>query len=382
MVEDYELLDDVTQKTVDKMASAFQKFVDTSSLIGFTQQYNEAMQVIDDGTTDIDEHAQAVADFEKSWQDAYGGAAFSIDQYMATFRRAAGEQSKFYQNLSQLSARGLSQDIIDDLASMGPQAVQLVQALVDGTDAQLQEYEDLWGQTGYDSMVRLATQTAIGQQIVANVMAAGGLEALRQFNESLSSGVGVDAALKALQLDVDGKPISVTPKIKDPDPSPLDRFRTQAERQGLYIPVTPYLTRTQMSISPTGTTASGASGYVASFYANGGYTGNGGKYDPAGIVHRGEFVMPQEAVRAIGLNNLYSMMRASKSGRAAPRGRGYAQGGYVSGSQVGGSVVQLSVVDRSYLELIAQRVGITITERAITGAANAGNVNSTQRRSA
>lgn len=32
------------------------------------------------------------------------------------------------------------------------------------------------------------------------------------------------------------------------------------------------------------------------FY-DGGYTGDGGKYDPAGIVHKGEFVMPQEKTR-------------------------------------------------------------------------------------
>lgn len=47
---------------------------------------------------------------------------------------------------------------------------------------------------------------------------------------------------------------------------------------------------------------------LASF-ADGGYTGPGGRYQPAGIVHRGEYVMPQEAVNAIGLDNL-ELMRA------------------------------------------------------------------------
>ncbi|HXH79109.1 hypothetical protein [Nocardioides sp.] len=32
-------------------------------------------------------------------------------------------------------------------------------------------------------------------------------------------------------------------------------------------------------------------------FATGGYTGNGGKYEPAGVVHRGEVVIPQEDVR-------------------------------------------------------------------------------------
>lgn len=39
-------------------------------------------------------------------------------------------------------------------------------------------------------------------------------------------------------------------------------------------------------------------------FAEGGYTGAGGKYEPAGIVHRGEFVMPAESVQRIGLTNL------------------------------------------------------------------------------
>lgn len=34
-----------------------------------------------------------------------------------------------------------------------------------------------------------------------------------------------------------------------------------------------------------------------SFFADGGYTGPGGKYEPAGIVHRGEVVIPQELVQ-------------------------------------------------------------------------------------
>lgn len=59
---------------------------------------------------------------------------------------------------------------------------------------------------------------------------------------------------------------------------------------------------------------------VASFAA-GGFTGPGGKYAPAGIVHRGEYVFDQDAVRRIGVGNL-EMLR---------QGVGYADGGYVGG---------------------------------------------------
>jgi hypothetical protein len=49
---------------------------------------------------------------------------------------------------------------------------------------------------------------------------------------------------------------------------------------------------------------------VAAFaggFAEGGYTGQGGKYEPAGIVHRGEFVIPQRAVNRLGVDNLNAM---------------------------------------------------------------------------
>lgn len=42
-------------------------------------------------------------------------------------------------------------------------------------------------------------------------------------------------------------------------------------------------------------------------FADGGYTGAGGKYEPAGIVHKGEYVFSQEDVNRIGLSNLESL---------------------------------------------------------------------------
>lgn len=60
-------------------------------------------------------------------------------------------------------------------------------------------------------------------------------------------------------------------------------------------------------------------GYVSGF-DGGGFTGDGGKYEPAGVVHRGEFVFTKEATSAIGVDNLYAMMRGA---------HGYASGGFV-----------------------------------------------------
>lgn len=75
----------------------------------------------------------------------------------------------------------------------------------------------------------------------------------------------------------------------------------------------------------TGGTAPGGWGtnanISANLFADGGYTGSGGKYEPAGIVHRGEVVFSQDDVRRSGGVNKVEAMRL----------RGYAAGGVVGG---------------------------------------------------
>jgi hypothetical protein len=62
-------------------------------------------------------------------------------------------------------------------------------------------------------------------------------------------------------------------------------------------------------------------------FAEGGYTGPGGKYEPAGVVHKGEYVLPQEVVRALGVDRL-DALRSMYTNAAPGRGR-YATGGMV-----------------------------------------------------
>ena len=71
-------------------------------------------------------------------------------------------------------------------------------------------------------------------------------------------------------------------------------------------------------------------------FADGGYTGPGGKYEAAGIVHRGEYVLPQEVVRAIGVDRL-DVLRDMYTNLAPGRGR-YATGGLVQATLDSGSI--------------------------------------------
>ncbi|GHH52515.1 phage tail length tape measure family protein [[Pseudomonas] boreopolis] len=60
------------------------------------------------------------------------------------------------------------------------------------------------------------------------------------------------------------------------------------------------------------------------YWAEGGYTGDGGKYEPAGIVHKGEGVLSQEDIASIGGPSAFMQLLATIRGR---RGRGYSSGG-------------------------------------------------------
>jgi hypothetical protein len=57
-------------------------------------------------------------------------------------------------------------------------------------------------------------------------------------------------------------------------------------------------------------------------YSSGGYTGDGGKYEPAGIVHKGEYVIDASTTKDLGLNKTIST------------GTGYADGGKVNDPKV------------------------------------------------
>ncbi|MGV1953801.1 tape measure protein [Agrobacterium vitis] len=78
-----------------------------------------------------------------------------------------------------------------------------------------------------------------------------------------------------------------------------------------------------------GSSATSSGGWLTGFakaigFADGGYTGAGGKYEPAGVVHKGEYVFDADAVRKAGGPAGLDAMRK--------RLKGYSSGGYVGPS--------------------------------------------------
>lgn len=373
------------EDAINSMAKGFQGFVDSGSLIDLTRQMASAQSIVDDTSTELNESVVAVRDFESNWTAAFGGAAFSIEDYMVVFRRAATEQQDFIADLTTLAARGVPTNIIGDLAAMGPAAAALVDALVAGTDAQLEEYVALYGQTGFDSMVALAAGQLAAEQIVRNAAQTLSTAQLQQLSADLAAGTPLVDAMAKWQLDANGDPIDVPTKVEMDYYAEQRKLQAQAAALGFNIPITPYLTQTQFTVN------TGNSGQISirptpragKNYWSGGYTGPGGMHDYAGAVHRGEFVHPKKDVdQSTGMPKPSALIRMLSGGRPARSagggGFGYAGGGYVGGAnQV---MAHLSTEDRTLLIEIRDAIGIYIGSDVLASAVNNSNTNNATRR--
>ena len=113
------------------------------------------------------------------------------------------------------------------------------------------------------------------------------------------------------------------------------------------------------SVSSAGSSGSGSNAVVktreVTGYADGGYTGDGGRFEPAGIVHRGEYVVAAPELRDPSVAREVARIERKRLGRMAGRksAAGYADGGYVGdGSALsdGGVLVSIYSLLKTYFD--------------------------------
>jgi len=138
------------------------------------------------------------------------------------------------------------------------------------------------------------------------------------------------------------------------------------------------ITRKALDIkNPDGLILRGTGLYEQVAYAEGGYTGPGGKYQEAGIVHAGEFVMDAKAT-AGNVSQLYALQSALRNGRRFDSG-GFV-GSSASGSTFGMGIVELGPKSMSVLrEAVGRELAVYLGDREIADAANRGNAQQNSR---
>lgn len=109
------------------------------------------------------------------------------------------------------------------------------------------------------------------------------------------------------------------------------------------------------------TITSSISSAAAVGFASGGYTGSGGKYQPAGIVHKGEYVFDQESTNRIGVSQLEAL-RNGKPLDATLGRSGFGTGVQnVSNSQK--TIVHAPIVQNNNLQgITAEQLSTTLTQ--------------------
>lgn len=325
----------------------------------------------------IDTNNATLSDDHTKLLQAQSDLATATDKLSTSFKSNTAGAVANRESLLALEQK--YQDYITALAASGADQKTLSRAVADSKekfDAQAKSlgYSNTAIGTVNKSFDNMTTIIAkVPRNITVKANADPALQAINEF---------VAKAQKSLGKLSASKPISM-PKISDPNP-------TNAILAGAVKSEIAYLNNMWNTQTDGGTRVSNAAlaqlrtiqrlqrdlvnhnwddaDRTGLFY-DGGYTGPGGKYQTAGVVHKGEYVVPANLV-----NQSTGLPYADALGRlisGAPARSAYANGGYVSGDMM---VTELGPKSLGVLrQMVNQEVIAVIDARPLAGAVNAAN---------
>lgn len=219
--------------------------------------------------------ADSTEDASDSWEDYYDGVTVSSADYIAELQTQVDAQSAWEENMLAISDRvkaGMTGDMadaangmIDELLALGPEGAAQVALLRTMSDAEFAQVVTLWSQKGTTAVAEFTNKVESYRQPVISVTA-----------DTSAATAAVNSLLYGIGLK-------------------------------------------QAHIGVSSPAALKAAGLSDGSWADGGYTGDGGKHEPAGLVHKGEYVITAAKTREIGVANLNAVYG------------GYANGGLVGG---------------------------------------------------
>lgn len=256
----------------------------------------------------------AFLDFNSAINSATQDGIFSLTSFMSTLREQSAAQAEWQTNMGTLAASGISSSFLTHLQGLGPEAAVLIKEFAANPEA-LNEANQIWAQSGSEAATSWAANFQLKQDLAAQVGSAFGAEAGKSAMTAMNAaGDQLPAVVEKYNGMLRLHKLKPSVSVSDAEAT-INRFVEMQSRRIVTISVrTPTI---YDKIPPRG-------GFTGGAFDTGGYTGDGGKYMPAGVVHKGEFVMTKEATSAIGVGNLYNLMRAG-------------QKGYFSGGAVGGN---------------------------------------------
>lgn len=211
-------------------------------------------------------------------------AKVGLNGWLRQQARAANDLIRFGNNASVAANRGLRQGLIKALQEAGPEGARRMRQLANGTDAQISRANRVWAK-GQKAIRDYTNATASVPGTKGTKFEAIGADQARARIKLMRQEI---AALKDKRVHADEKgAAAATARIK------ALRAAIASLRNRSVTVTTNQVTniiRNRMSSNTT-------QGRDA--FSGGGYTGNGGKYEPAGTVHRGEYVMDKETTSRV-----------------------------------------------------------------------------------
>ena len=283
----------------EEAAKAQEQWLQTvsESLQSFVNPLGAYKELLAEKKAAEQEAAQATADSTKSskdsWKDYVDDVDVSLGELAGRLEQQLTEQANWRTNIAKI-AQWAGADVANYLTQMGTDGAAIVAKMADGTTADAKRMATDITKTIQSGSLNSAAAMDQGNKVMAAVGKAGAKATVVGISDEL--GIGADVVARILgQYGV-----SIATGI-NPVLSAIGKktVTIHQQRDG------------RRYIGPNA-------------YADGGYTGPGGKYTPAGVVHAGEFVFPQEAVNRLGVDFLGAMAGLP----------GYAGGGFVSVADV------------------------------------------------
>lgn len=296
--------------------------------LSIAEEYNDTLRAaeIRQNLLEIEQKlADAQADLAEE-QDAASKALTGNSKAAINNRKQITDLVKEYQDyLETLAANGATQDELSRATARLKQEFIAQTTAMGYSRSEIETYAK-----AFDDMITVIARVPRNITVTANADPA--IQALNEFEAKLNSarsnaarGISVSASDAGLAKAARGLNI-YTEMFK------LQQKAAQAARSGGTFSATDAaLISHYNKLLQSGN------------YWTGGYTGRGGVYEPAGTVHRGEYVIPAKDVdQRTGRPYADAAMRHA-NGVPAPRmGSGYAGGGYVGGGLTASDIQHLA----------------------------------------
>lgn len=287
--------------------------------------------------------AQALkAALNQAWQESINGASKARQEAAALLQQAADARQGGIDRATDRRMRGMSEEERSDFAEREARDLRdqasssAARSLIKAYEGDLKAAEKL----AADAAKQAARAEQFADSIADDDTAAGLFEEIGRIREEALKAQAKakeqeaatfedtaarqnelieaqKASIAALQAEL-AKPVTITADIA----KALETIRTLQERLDAIKDKT--VTITMNTVNTGGATGTfDTNPQPEGSFAFGGFTGPGGKFQPAGVVHAGEFVLRQEVVRQAGMRALLEHL--NRTGRLP----GYASGGMV-----------------------------------------------------